>query len=186
MRTAESRDLMNENLSHNTYCRQPSSGCDADLSIALVSPNEFRRAAAVESIAVICEFSSYLSNPADLARLSSLKYDAILVDVDGDTDKALKLVEKLSSDDETAVLVYSSQISPDLLARCMRAGARDFLACPFERGAVMEAFGRLAASRASASHSRSPSASRSASGKRALGWLQIFGSEPVARSQVRS
>jgi pilus assembly protein CpaE len=176
---------MNENLSQNAYCRQPDSGCDAELSIALVSPNEFRRAAAVESIAVICDFASYLSNPADLARLSSLKYDVIMVDVDGDTDAALKLVENLSSDDETAVLVYSSQINPDLLARCMRAGARDFLACPFEQSAVTEAFSRLVASRAAAPPSRGL-VSRKISGKQALGWLQIFGSDPMVRSQARS
>lgn len=177
---------MNENASQTSYCRQPSNGGDADLSIALVSPNEFRRAAAVESVADLCDFSSYLSNPADLARLSSLKYDVILVDVDGDTDAALKLVENLSSDEDTAVLVYASRVNPELLARCIRSGARDFLVLPFERSAVMEAFGRLLNARASASPSPDHSGSRRAAGKRALGWLQIFGSDPMVRSQARS
>lgn len=163
----------------NAYCRQPSGNCDADLTVALVSPNEFRRAAAVQSAAEICEFSSYLSTPADLARLSGMNYDVILVDVDGDTENALKLAESLSSDPTNRVLVYSSDGSPEMLARCMHTGARDFLAFPFERSAVMEAFARLSAEDPAASWSRK------SSGTRKSAWRSLFDAQPLARSHAR-
>jgi DNA-binding NtrC family response regulator len=165
---------MIENTSHNAFCRQPSSDCGADLSVALVSPDEFRRAAAVESAADLCEFSSYLSTPADLARLANMNYDVILVDVDGDTERALKLVETLISDPSNRVLVYSSDRSPEMLTRCMHVGACDFIAFPFERSAVMEAFARLLAEGTAASSSRRYSA-----------WRSLFDAQPLARSHAR-
>ena len=120
------------------------SGCNflSDLSIALISPNEKRRAAAAESAWNICEFSSYLATPSDRAKLSQLHYDIIMVDIDGDTENALKLVESLTSSDSTRVLVYSSETNPEKLTRCMNAGARDFLAFPFQQEAMNEALKR--------------------------------------------
>lgn len=170
---------MNENASHDAYCRQPSASCDADFSVALVSPNEFRRAAAVQSAAEICEFSSFLSTPADLARLAGMNFDVILVDIDDDTFRALKLVETLSSDPTNRVLVYSSDRSPEMLARCMGTGARDFLAFPFERDAVMEAFGRLFA------EEPAPSGSKRYSGSRKSAWRSLFDTQPLTRSLAR-
>lgn len=120
----------------------------SDLSIALISPNEKRRAAAAESACNICEFSSYLATPSDRAKLSQLRYDVIMVDIDGDTENALKLVESLSSSDSARVLVYSSERSPEKLTRCMHAGARDFLAFPFQREAMTEALKRFSEPRA--------------------------------------
>lgn len=125
------------------------SRCDSsDLSIALISPNEKRRAAAAESACTICEFSSYLATPSDRVKLSQLRYDVIMVDIDGDTENALKLVESLCSSDSAKVLVYSSDRSPEKLTRCMHAGARDFLAFPFQREAMTEALKRLSEPRA--------------------------------------
>lgn len=115
----------------------------SELSIALISPNERRRAAAAESVWDICEFSSYLATPSDRAKLSQLHYDIIMVDIDDDTENALKLVESLTSTESVRVLVYSSESNPEKLARCMNAGARDFLAFPFQREAMNEALMRF-------------------------------------------
>lgn len=121
------------------------SRCDvlSELSIALISPNEKRRIAAAESACAFCEFSSYLATPADRAKLSQLRYDVIMVDVDGDTDSAVKLVESLSSGNTARVFVYSSEPTPEKLTRCIHAGARDFFAFPFQREAVVEALTRF-------------------------------------------
>lgn len=120
----------------------------SNLSIALISPNEKRRAAAAESACTICEFSSYLTTPSDRARLSQLRYDVIMVDIDDDTENALKLVESLSSSASARVLVYSSESSLEKLTRSMHAGARDFLAFPFQPEAMTQALRRFADPRA--------------------------------------
>ncbi|HEX5431458.1 MAG TPA: hypothetical protein VFW83_05805, partial [Bryobacteraceae bacterium] len=108
---------MNANFAASAQTRDSRVGFPSELSIALVSPNEKRRAAAAESACSICEFSSYLATPSDRAKLSQLRYDVIMVDIDGDTENALKLVEGLSSSDNARVLVYSSDKSPDKLTR---------------------------------------------------------------------
>jgi pilus assembly protein CpaE len=44
-------------------------------------------------------------------------------------------------------MVYSAKADPDLLVRCMRAGAREFLTLPFDQSAMAEALVRAAARR---------------------------------------
>lgn len=139
---------MNLNLATPAQAKDFRRGFPSDLSIALISPNEKRRAAAAESACAICEFSSFLTTPSDRAKLSQLHYDVIMVDIDGDTENALKLVEGLSTGDNARVLVYSSEKSPEKLTRSMHAGARDFLAFPFQREALTEALKRLSSPRA--------------------------------------
>lgn len=134
---------MNPDLAASAQERNSRCNLLSDLSIAMISPNEKRRAAAAESAWNICEFSSYLATPSDRAKLSQLRYDIIMVDIDDDTENALKLVESLTSSDSARVLVYSSERNPEKLARCMNAGARDFLAFPFQQEAMNEALQRF-------------------------------------------
>lgn len=170
-------------LIHASY--EPFSSQSAEeLSIALISPNEKRRALAAESACGICEFSSYLANPADQARLSQLHYDVIMVDIDGDIENALKLVEKFSSDSATRVLVYSSDRSPEKLARCMHAGARDFLAFPFEATAVTAALTRLSSPRAASCIRKEQSEQRKFSPHRESMWRSMLDHSSVSRSQA--
>lgn len=176
-------------MNANTACNpQRETGNDflaTDLSIAMVSPNERRRAAAAESACNLCEFSSYLATAADQERLLQLRYDVIMVDIDGDTEKALSLVEKFSSDGANRVLVYSSDKTPEKVTRCMRAGARDFLAFPFERSAMAEALHRVCAPRAANCARRESSEPRNASAIRTSFWRRAFGDNTSARSQAR-
>jgi pilus assembly protein CpaE len=155
-----------------------------DLSIALVSPNEKRRAAAAESACSFCEFSSFLANPSDQARLAQLRFDVILVDIDGDTENALKVVEALSGGDSTKVLVYSSDKNEEKLTRCIRAGARDFLAFPFQRDAIIEAFSRLSAPRAANDTPAEQPESRNSSANRGSFWRRAFHPNSI-RSALR-
>lgn len=175
---------MNANTPLHASREHSSSSRAADLSIALISPNEKRRAAAAESACNICEFSSYLANPADLARMSQMQYDVIMVDIDDGAESALKLVEKISSEGNSKVLVYSSDTSAEKLARCMRAGARDFLAFPFESAAVTAALDRISSQPVATPH-REPPAPRKCSTNRDSMWRYIFNDSPMARSQAR-
>jgi pilus assembly protein CpaE len=161
-------------MNDNT-CRASVGNFASELSIALVSPNEKRRAAAAESASHICEFASFLANPADQEKLSQLQFDVIMVDIDDDSERAMKVVEKLSSEGNNRVLVYSSDKNPEKLTRCMRAGARDFLAFPFEPGAMNEALSRLTAPHAATRARREPTAM----------WRRLFTHAAVAPSQVR-
>lgn len=175
---------MNANPAYDAERETGSYILAADLSIAMISPNEKRRAAAAESACNICEFSSYLATPADQERLSQLRYDLILIDIDGDTEKALGLVERFSSDGANRVLVFSSEKNPEKLARCMRAGARDFLAFPFQPRAMTEALHRLSAPRAASCACREQSEPRSCSASRGSFWRRAFEQSSMARSQA--
>ena len=122
------------------------------LSIALIGPNETRRKTAVkvlEGCAVkdIREFTSYLPGPDDVPRMLEQKYDVIIIDLDSNPEYALELVESIGANGAATVMVYSEKTDPDLLVRCMRAGAREFLTLPFEPAVMAEALVRAAARR---------------------------------------
>src|SRR5208337_3421242 len=68
----------------------------------------------------------------------------VIIDLDGDPEFALKLVECISADGFATVMVYSESADPELLVRCMRAGAREFLTLPLEQKVVEEALMRAA------------------------------------------
>lgn len=122
------------------------------LSIALIGPNETRRKTAAkvfEGCAVkdIREFTSYLPGPNDVPRMLEQKYDVIVIELDTNPEHALELVESAGANGAATVMVYSEKTDPDLLMRCMRAGAREFLRLPFEPAVVGEALVRAAARR---------------------------------------
>jgi pilus assembly protein CpaE len=122
------------------------------LSIALVGPDQMRRAAAVTVLQTcggndICEFSSYPPALDDAPRMLEESYDAVLVDLDSDPAFALELVEAIGANGRATVMVYSGSTDPDLLVRCMQAGAREFLTYPFAQEVVEEALVRAAVRR---------------------------------------
>ncbi len=75
------------------------------------------------------------------------KYDVIIIELDTNPEYALELVESIGANGAATVMVYSEKTDPDLLMRCMRAGAREFLTLPFEPAVVAEALVRAAARR---------------------------------------
>jgi pilus assembly protein CpaE len=84
----------------------------------------------------------------DVPRLfSKQNLDVVLIDLDSDPEYALDLVESICIRGLATAMVYSAQTDPDLLLRCMRAGAREFLTMPFEPGAMGEALVRISALR---------------------------------------
>jgi Flp pilus assembly CpaE family ATPase len=117
------------------------------LSIALIGPNEENRNTMASilaecSVRTVREFSSYPLSLDDPPNPLGRPYDVIIIDLDGDLDYSLELVENLCATESTVVMVYSSNADQDLVVRCMRAGAREFILPPFEKKAVAEALQR--------------------------------------------
>jgi pilus assembly protein CpaE len=126
-------------------------GSDA-LSIALIGPDDERRKAAANAL-VECqggsfrEFSSYPPTLDDVPRLLEHPYDVILIDLDCNPEYSLELVESICANAAATVMIYSAKADPDLLVRCMRAGAREFLTLPFSQSTMAEAMVRAASRR---------------------------------------
>jgi pilus assembly protein CpaE len=121
------------------------------LSIALIGPEERRRKAVAAALAgplsgLTREFSSY-PELDEVPRLIEQNYDVVIVDLDSNPEYALDLVESICGKSSATVMVYSAQGDPELMIRCMRAGAREFLTQPFSSGAIAEALVRASARR---------------------------------------
>jgi len=74
-------------------------------------------------------------------------FDVVLVDLDSNPEYALDLVESICAHGLATAIVYSAKADPDLLVRCMRAGAREYLMLPFDSGEMAEALVRASALR---------------------------------------
>jgi pilus assembly protein CpaE len=122
------------------------------LSIALICADETRRNAAAITLAgcsgiSVNEFSSYPPSIDDVPRLLQQSYDVVIIDLDADREYALELIESICADGVATVMVLSENTDAELLVRCMRAGAREFLTLPFSRTVVEEALVRASARR---------------------------------------
>ena len=143
---------MNPNTFSSIEATSPDSIGSETLSIALIGPDELRRKEAANAL-LACngvEVREYLAYPANLdevPRLVEQRNDVIIIDLDSNPEFALELVESLCANGSATVMVYSSKPDPDLLVRCMRAGAREFLTPPFEHSKMAEALVRASARR---------------------------------------
>lgn len=123
------------------------------LSIAVISPDEQRRNAATSALAEfqggsIQEFVSYPPSLDDVSQTLGHNFDVVLIDLDSDPEYALDLVESISIRGLATTMVFSTRTDQELLLRCMRAGAREFLTLPFDTGVMAEALVRASALRA--------------------------------------
>lgn len=121
------------------------------LSVALIGPTEVRRKSIASALAtlhgsVIREYAFY-PEMDDVARLLEAEYDVIIVELDNNPEYALELVENICGNSSVTVMVYSEQIFPEMLVRCMRAGAREFLTHPITATTIAEAMVRAAVRR---------------------------------------
>ena len=122
------------------------------LSIAVIGPDDPRRNAVIEALAgcpnnPIPQLIGYPAQLDDAAKVMMRNCDVVIVELDSDPEFALDLVEGCCVHGSAIVMVYSTQGDPDLIVRCMRAGAREFLRLPFTRGAMAEALDRASARR---------------------------------------
>jgi pilus assembly protein CpaE len=77
-------------------------------------------------------------------------HDVIMIDLDGDCEYAIELIERICADSTATVMAYSEVTNSDLLVSCMRAGAREFLVLPLSHDTVEQALVRASARRSSA------------------------------------
>jgi pilus assembly protein CpaE len=143
---------MNSNTYSSIEASSPESIGSETLSIALIGPDQLRRKEAANALLACSgtEVREYLAYPANLdevPRLIEQHNDVIIIDLDSDPEFALELVENICAHGSATVMVYSSKPDSDLLVRCMRAGAREFLTPPFEHSKMAEALVRAAARR---------------------------------------
>jgi Flp pilus assembly CpaE family ATPase len=118
------------------------------LSIALIGPDGTRRSAMRKGLAAtqranVREFDSYPPEADYVDRLLATS-DVVILDLDSDPDVALGLVENANTGDAAKFIVYSENSDAKLAARTMRAGVREYLLLPLERGALEDALNRTA------------------------------------------
>jgi pilus assembly protein CpaE len=135
----------------STFVHGPDSLDVHVLSVVLIGPEDQRRRAVASAFAgsqahVTREFASY-PDLDDVPQLLDAGYDVIIVDLDSDPEHALDLVEHICANSSTTVMIYSARADSELLVRCMRAGAREFLSEPFAANTIAEALVRASVRR---------------------------------------
>ena len=128
------------------------------MSVALFGPDELRRKAIARALAEcpgvrVQEFSSYPADHDDVHKMLEEHHGVVIVDLDGDPELALNIVESICDDSSRTVMVFSENADQELVVRCMRAGARELLVLPITNtdmtAALARASGRLPGSRPS-------------------------------------
>ncbi|MGC1298843.1 MAG: AAA family ATPase [Alloacidobacterium sp.] len=139
------------------------------LSIALIGPEGTYRGAMASALVgsqtkLTREFPSY-PELDDVPQLLNADYDVIIIELDSNPEHALELVENICGNSPATVMVYSAQADSELLVRCMRAGAREFLTAPIVPSTIAEALVRASVRRPAARPAR-----------KAVGKLLVFAS----------
>ncbi len=132
------------------------------LTVALIETDDWRRKEVAAVLSgfqgtSIREYASFPADSDDLPQMMGQGYDAVLIGLDMDPERAFDLVENLCALNSTTVMVYSAQTDLELAIRFMRAGAREFLTLPLIGTDVAGALAR-----ASIRHSQPQSARRTA------------------------
>ncbi|UWZ82571.1 nucleotide-binding protein [Occallatibacter riparius] len=122
------------------------------LSVVLIVPNERRRSDLLYALqGPLCGEPKEIEGYPTMSRIPAIvekSPDAVIVDFEGNPDAALDVMENVCAlSPQTTVMVYSDGVSQELMLRCMRAGAREFLHWPLQPSAVAEALVRAAARR---------------------------------------
>jgi pilus assembly protein CpaE len=121
------------------------------LSVVVIGPDDRRRSDVVFALqGPLCsephQVSQYPKKP-QMARLIEYHPDVVIVDLDGNPESALDVVEHMCAASQATVMVYSSGTHQDMMVRCMRAGAREFLDLPIQGSSMTEALERASCRR---------------------------------------
>jgi len=122
------------------------------LSVVIMGPDEEQRKAMAKALAgpqatIARELSGY-PDVDEVADLVNGDFDVAIVHLDPDPEPALDVIESLcSGSNSMTVMVHSARQDPQLLLRCMRAGAREFLAEPLFASVIGEAMVRASVRR---------------------------------------
>jgi len=119
------------------------------LTIALIGPNEVSRNEMARMLVAsgaseVHAFSSYPPSLDEMPALLMETHNVVIIELDSNPEFALNLVESVvNAGPVTAtIMVYSTKSDSDLLMRCMRAGAREFLVPPFDSNLLVESLKR--------------------------------------------
>jgi len=130
------------------------------LSVVVIGPEERRREAVAHALlGPLCGTTRQLSFYPELDQVSKIlefNYDVIIVDLDSNPEYALEVIESLCAENAATVMVYSAGSDSDLMIRCMRAGAREFLTLPVTQSSVAEALVRASVRRTSLRSTKKP------------------------------
>jgi len=123
----------------------------SDLSIALIGPEVQSRTTVANVLAghqvgTTREYAQY-PDLDEVPLLMEQNPDVVIVDLDSNPEYALDLVESICVHGAATVMVYSTQTDSNLMIRCMRAGAREYLTYPFAPGTMAEALVRASVRR---------------------------------------
>src|SRR5271165_2385275 len=124
------------------------------LSVVVIGPDERRRREVILALeGPLCAIPQQLTtypSMAQIARLMESNPDVVIVDLDSNPESALDVVENICATGSSTVMVFSTISDTELMIRCMRVGAREFLNTPIESGSMAEALVRASARRAPA------------------------------------
>ena len=131
----------------SSFRQSPDSPGSEPLGIAVISPDDRRRNLAIKALdgfpqGRIREFISYPPDIESVTRVLKQSFDVVVIDLDSDPEYTLGLVQSLCADGATNVIVYSERKDSQLMLRCLRAGAREFLHSPITPGEMSEALAR--------------------------------------------
>jgi pilus assembly protein CpaE len=121
------------------------------LSVVVIGPDERRRDAVAGALAgSLCGIARQLPFYPEidqLPRMIELNHDVVIVDLDSNPEYALEIVENLCAGSQATVMVVSASSDSELMIRCMRAGAREFLSMPVTQSSMAEAMVRASVRR---------------------------------------
>jgi pilus assembly protein CpaE len=139
------REVVSEELDCVESEKFPVPGPIDELTIALIGPqdgarNEMARALVASGAIEVHAFSSYPPSLEEAPELLMESHNVVIIELDSDPEFAIKFVERVvATGPATAtVMVYSAKTDPELLLRCMRAGAREFFVPAFTSGLMRE------------------------------------------------
>lgn len=126
----------------------PDSASSGALTLVLIGPDDQRRRAVADAlsgcpIGAIREYSAYPADLDELPRILEQQCDVVIVDLDGDPEYALEVVESIYAFGGPTVIVCSAKANLELAVRCMRAGAREFLTLPLNPATIADALARI-------------------------------------------
>jgi pilus assembly protein CpaE len=152
LRTAWSSDL------ETTFHESGTLGADL-LNVAVIGPDERRRDAVAACLAgspggAVARQLPFYPELDQIPKLIELNYDVLIVDLDSNPEYALEVVENICAGSTSTVMVYSTGSDSELMIRCMRSGAREFLTIPITQGAMAEAMVRATVRRPATRPSR--------------------------------
>ena len=122
------------------------------LTVVVVGPDPAGRQAIAKALTgqqatVVQTYSGY-PHVDELTELVKRDFDVAIVDLDPDPEAGLDVIETLCSGSKTlTVMAHSGREDAQLVVRCMRAGAREFLTDPLLANTVNEALVRAAVRR---------------------------------------